>query len=264
MKIELVQGGTAFRVSEFNAGLPKRILQECIRERLTIEPDNFYLVQNGRRISDDSLMDTNLPVMAVPCILGGKGGFGSMLRAIGAQIEKTTNRDACRDLSGRRLRDINEEQRLKRWFSKEGERDEEKAELRKQKLERMRKICEGPPLPKTEDRAYNQQRADMAESVYEAVDKGFEASTSSSSKPSTSTASATVTSASSSDSSNSETEMTETTEEPTISTEPAKPKEAKKKDVRKIKKTMFDEDLDSDVSSSESEDEIPPKKMKVA
>ena len=25
-----------------------------------------------------------------------------MLRAIGAQIEKTTNRDACRDLSGRK------------------------------------------------------------------------------------------------------------------------------------------------------------------
>lgn len=34
-----------------------------------------------------------------------------MLRAIGAQIEKTTNREACRDLSGRRLRDINEEMR---------------------------------------------------------------------------------------------------------------------------------------------------------
>jgi len=65
-------------------------------------------------------------------LCGGKGGFGSMLRyttiisllfnyndyhyfcffrAIGAQIEKTTNREACRDLSGRRLRDINEEKR---------------------------------------------------------------------------------------------------------------------------------------------------------
>jgi hypothetical protein len=38
-------------------------------------------------------------------------GFGSMLRATGAQIEKATNREACRDLSGRRLRDINEEKR---------------------------------------------------------------------------------------------------------------------------------------------------------
>lgn len=42
-------------------------------------------------------------------VLGGKGGFGSMLRAIGAQIEKTTNREACRDLSGRRMRDVNNE-----------------------------------------------------------------------------------------------------------------------------------------------------------
>jgi len=34
-----------------------------------------------------------------------------MLRSIGAQIEKTTNREACRDLSGRRMRDINNEKR---------------------------------------------------------------------------------------------------------------------------------------------------------
>lgn len=40
---------------------------------------------------------------------GFPAGFGSMLRALGAQIEKTTNREACRDLSGRRLRDVNHE-----------------------------------------------------------------------------------------------------------------------------------------------------------
>ena len=39
-------------------------------------------------------------------------GFGSMLRAIGAQIEKTTNHEACRDLSGRRMRDVNNEKQL--------------------------------------------------------------------------------------------------------------------------------------------------------
>lgn len=35
-----------------------------------------------------------------------------MLRAIGAQIEKTTNHEACRDLSGRRMRDVNNEKEL--------------------------------------------------------------------------------------------------------------------------------------------------------
>lgn len=35
-----------------------------------------------------------------------------MLRTIGAQIEKTTNRESMRDLSGRRMRDINNEKKL--------------------------------------------------------------------------------------------------------------------------------------------------------
>ena len=35
-----------------------------------------------------------------------------MLRALGAQIERTTNREACRDLSGRRMRDVNAQKQL--------------------------------------------------------------------------------------------------------------------------------------------------------
>jgi hypothetical protein len=40
---------------------------------------------------------------------GGKGGFGSMLRAQGGRMssQKTTNFESCRDLSGRRLKTIN-------------------------------------------------------------------------------------------------------------------------------------------------------------
>ena len=43
-------------------------------------------------------------------------GFGSMLRALGVQIEKTTDREACRDLSGRRVRDINNEKKYNEFF----------------------------------------------------------------------------------------------------------------------------------------------------
>lgn len=41
-------------------------------------------------------------------LLGGKGGFGSMLRAQGGRMnsKKSTNNDACRDLSGRRLKTV--------------------------------------------------------------------------------------------------------------------------------------------------------------
>lgn len=67
------------------------------------------MISNGK-IVNSSIEDEHT-IHIAPRLVGGKGGFGSMLRAIGAQIEKTTNREACRDLSGRRLRDINEEQR---------------------------------------------------------------------------------------------------------------------------------------------------------
>ena len=38
-------------------------------------------------------------------------GFGSLIRAIGMQINKSNNKQACRDLSGRRVRDINAEKK---------------------------------------------------------------------------------------------------------------------------------------------------------
>ncbi|KAJ6832723.1 putative protein SDE2-like protein [Iris pallida] len=60
---------------------------------------------------------------------GGKGGFGSLLRgaATKAGQKKTNNFDACRDMSGRRLRHVNAEKRLEEW----------KAEAEDRRLEKM-------------------------------------------------------------------------------------------------------------------------------
>lgn len=46
----------------------------------------------------------------VPRLRGGKGGFGSQLRAAGGRMssQKTSNNDSCRDLTGRRLSTIKE------------------------------------------------------------------------------------------------------------------------------------------------------------
>jgi hypothetical protein len=46
----------------------------------------------------------------LPRLLGGKGGFGSQLRAAGGRMssQKTSNNDSCRDLTGRRLSTIKE------------------------------------------------------------------------------------------------------------------------------------------------------------
>nr|CAG4635898.1 EOG090X0OE5 [Artemia franciscana] len=101
--------------------------------------------------------------------VGGKGGFGSMLRAIGAQIEKTTNREACRDLSGRRIRDINEEKRLKDWIAKKADREKEKQERKKAKLE---KLCQ-ETKHEFHDPTYDKQRSEISDKVYESVEKVF-------------------------------------------------------------------------------------------
>ncbi|KAL2629855.1 hypothetical protein R1flu_014541 [Riccia fluitans] len=69
---------------------------------------------------------------------GGKGGFGSLLRgaATKAGQKKTSNFDACRDMSGRRLRHVNAEKKLKEWKAEAKERELEKTAeeyLRKRK-----------------------------------------------------------------------------------------------------------------------------------
>ncbi len=71
----------------------------------------MYVVCNGRIQCPEAAVQDGFIYRLVPRLVGGKGGFGSMLRAIGAQIEKTTNHEACRDLSGRRMRDVNNEKK---------------------------------------------------------------------------------------------------------------------------------------------------------
>ena len=73
--------------------------------------DEFYYTCNGKIVRDWAKVTEKCLIRAHPRLLGGKGGFGSMLRAIGARIEKTTNHEACRDLNGRRMRDVNNEKK---------------------------------------------------------------------------------------------------------------------------------------------------------
>jgi hypothetical protein len=50
--------------------------------------------------------------------MGGKGGFGSLLRSMKPKAKGNENFDACRDLSGRRLRTVNNEARLNEFQQK--------------------------------------------------------------------------------------------------------------------------------------------------
>lgn len=58
-------------------------------------------------------------------ICGGKGGYGNTLRAMGRKVGNTNNVGDCRDLSGRRLRDVQAAERASTWVADKRKRDEE-------------------------------------------------------------------------------------------------------------------------------------------
>merc|ERR1712038_2044297 len=143
-----------------------------------IPSDILIFYYNGRRALETQTFDHNATVDVALSLLGGKGGFGSMLRALGAQIEKTTNNEACRDLSGRRLRDINEESRLKNYVAGHGEREREKAKKKEEKLEKLRKLV-NPKFTGNggkhdfHDPSYNKEREVATERVHDAMEQAF-------------------------------------------------------------------------------------------
>jgi len=155
-------------------------LEECrsaLNSRSGVPRDQLIFYSNGKRMGELGSVEVHDTIDACLALPGGKGGFGSMLRALGAQIEKTTNKEACRDLSGRRLRDINEETRLKNYVNNAADREKEKKEKKEAKLNKLRKIvdpkCNGGGKHEFHDPKYNKEREQVTERVHEAMDAVF-------------------------------------------------------------------------------------------
>ncbi|XP_077427987.1 splicing regulator SDE2 [Vanacampus margaritifer] len=136
---------------------------------------DFYVSRDARVSRPEERLQGGAVYRLVPRLRGGKGGFGSMLRALGAQIEKTTNREACRDLSGRRLRDVNHEKEMGEWLSRQSEREAEKEQRRAERL--RRKMAE--PKHEFSDPAYQRQCHSLAERLEDSVLKGLQAASAS-------------------------------------------------------------------------------------
>ncbi|KAL6311538.1 hypothetical protein AAG906_005277 [Vitis piasezkii] len=103
--------------------------------RITSVPVHLQrLVSQSRQISDETLIAADKGSGIFPTVHlllplpGGKGGFGSLLRgaATKAGQKKTNNFDACRDMSGRRLRHVNAEKKLEEWRAEAAERELER------------------------------------------------------------------------------------------------------------------------------------------
>ncbi|KAI9012378.1 telomere stability and silencing-domain-containing protein [Hyaloraphidium curvatum] len=110
---------------------------------------------------------------------GGKGGFGSNLRALGGRMssQKTDNKDACRDLQGRRMKTVNEAKKMAEY----AEQEEERKRKEKERIEK--KIAEGLKEPEAkkirfDDSQFFADHEKAREDVKDAVAKGLKKATS--------------------------------------------------------------------------------------
>jgi hypothetical protein len=152
----------------------------CFSDQITsktgVPQESQRLIINGRQLSSElefsELLDvdqTNFVQLQLR-LLGGKGGFGALLRT-SKGTKKTTNFGACRDLNGRRLKDIQLEQKLQEMEAKKEENENEKNQNKVQK--------EIDPTPKVDnkkevlDREIRDQRNEILQNVTSAMDQGF-------------------------------------------------------------------------------------------
>lgn len=148
------------------------IYRHCREQEIPVEC--FFVKCNGVLAAAGDEVQHGAVYTLEPRLRAGKGGFGSMLRALGAQIEKTTNREACRDLSGRRLRDVNHEKAMAEWVKQQAEREAEKEQRRLERLQR--KLAEPAHCFASPD--YQRQCHEMAERLEDSVLKGMQAASS--------------------------------------------------------------------------------------
>jgi len=143
----LVCGSRTFALDFDDKQISVSKIKQIIAEKEGIPVDQQWLSCNSKYLSDRQLFSASEARLLPPLhlslrIVGGKGGFGSLLRGGNSKVgqKKTTNFDACRDLSGRRLRHQNNEKKLAEWYAEEKERELEKiAEEHIKKLETEKK-----------------------------------------------------------------------------------------------------------------------------
>ncbi|KAF2315215.1 hypothetical protein GH714_038460 [Hevea brasiliensis] len=170
--VKLLDGKTA--ILRFTAPQIEGLaIKQRIFEITKIPTCSQRLIYSGTQLRDRSVISSpECTVHLLLRLLGGKGGFGSLLRgaATKAGQKKSNNFDACRDMSGRRLRHVNAEKRLEEWKAEEEERRLEKIaeEFIKKKVKKGKKGAGDGEAEKYVEK-YRKESAKCAAEVEEAV-----------------------------------------------------------------------------------------------
>lgn len=114
----------------------------------------------------------------LPWMCGGKGGFGSQLRAQGGRMGarrkrgEKENKESCRNLDGRRLRVVTQAKEFVEYLETRDEKARQEAE---EKKARWRKALEEPQVKriKFDDHEYLEQREELISDVKRAAQEAM-------------------------------------------------------------------------------------------
>jgi hypothetical protein len=145
-----------------------------ISSQLNLSSNEFYLAsQRGVKLSETSVIQHGDTLCLCARVLGGKGGFGSLLRAFGKQITLSTDKGACRDLTGRRIRHVDNEKKLKDFVNNQKEIEKQKELKKEEKSARLKRKRD--KFENTHhlflDPSYDKQKKRIAEDLDEAIGK---------------------------------------------------------------------------------------------
>lgn len=171
MRQVIVKGVTKTFCFHFEHDLSVQSLKQFIEDRDGIPYNEQLLVHQGKNIQQN--LEASESILFVEVLLknvGGKGGFGSLLRGgqSGVVQAKTTNFNACRDLSGRRIRHVKQEQDLVKW---------KQAQIEKKKQEEQEKT-KTKALPFFDQAKFNEEASSISDMVTNAIKDAFSSDTS--------------------------------------------------------------------------------------
>lgn len=135
------------------------LVLEYISDAFAPLEDEFWL---DRPFADTFVMRLRLP--------GGKGGFGSNLRAQGNKMsnkKRNLGQESCRNLDGQRLRTINQNRLVSEYLARKPEMDRKREREIKEK---MTKIIEAADRkPKYQDLKFERLHRETVDNVQSAV-----------------------------------------------------------------------------------------------
>jgi hypothetical protein len=143
-------------------------INACI-SRNFVNLNNYYIICSGKVLVNDPPINSTLHI--IPRVLGGKGGFGSKLKAQGRKKIEVSN-SSCRDLDGNRLSTLKKNQELAIYLKKEAELEAEKEKAIDAKIAKGLKGFQ-PKKVHLDDTRLNNDMEESFDGVADAIQKAF-------------------------------------------------------------------------------------------